>query len=57
VMFDVAVLLAKQIDKLVAKRLPTYKPILADAIARTRKVRSCRLLRLELRLYDSLFLR
>jgi len=38
-MFDVVVLLCKHIDSLVQKRVPTYKPILHDAIAKTRKVK------------------
>jgi len=41
-MYEISVLLAKQIDILVQKRIPSYKPILADAIGRTRKVTSSR---------------
>ena len=38
-MFDVVVLLCKQIDRLVKNRIPTYKAHLSDAIANTRKVK------------------
>jgi isopenicillin N synthase-like dioxygenase len=38
-MFDVVVLLCKQIDRLVKNRIPTYKQHLYDAIANTRKVK------------------
>ena len=40
IMFNVVVLLCKQIDKLVAKNVPTYPPtFLYDAIKNTRKIK------------------